>query len=188
MTEASTDSALCDACRKGDARAWHALVDRYSRLVFSVPRRYGLSTQDCDDIHQAALAALVLAIGKGERIDRVGAWLAKVAHRESWRIGRQRSRTLAMSDFDSVAEPSPAVARDIEQEQAVRDALDALGSPCRELLTALFSCSGEPHYPTISGQLGMPVGSIGPTRARCLGRLERILRDRGICDLAPDTE
>jgi RNA polymerase sigma factor (sigma-70 family) len=187
MSDATSDTALGDLCRSGDARAWTELVKRFTRLVYSIPRRYRLSDSDCDDVHQASFAALVTALSKGERIDRLGAWLATVAHREAWRIGRNRGRTLNLADFESVAEPNPSLAQRSEEEQAVREGLETMGPPCRELLVALFAGGGEPHYPTISEQLGMPAGSIGPTRARCLSRLEKILRERGICTLSSGT-
>lgn len=178
------DATLCEACRAGDARAWETLVQRYSSLAYGVARRYRLPPGDCDDVHQACFMALVTALGKGDVIEKLGPWLATVAHRESWRVGRARNRALDKADFDSVAEPSEATVRDLTEAHAVRQGLDSLGSPCRELLTALFSVAGEPHYPTISASLGIPVGSIGPTRARCLGKMEKFLRERGIC--APD--
>lgn len=188
MPAEQDDAALCEACQRGDARAWEALVQRYSALAYSVPRRYRLPSSDCDDVHQATFMALVTALGRGERIERVGPWLATVAHRESWRVGRARNRALAMADFDSVAEPTADTLRDVTEEQAVREGLERLGTPCRELLTALFSTPGEPHYPTIAASLGMPVGSVGPTRARCLGKLEKFLRERGICGDAARTD
>ncbi len=187
MRDATSDLALGDLCRSGDVRAWTDVVKRFTRLVYSIPRRYRLAESDCDDVHQASFAALVTALSKGERIERLGPWLATVAHRESWRIGRNRGRTLNLADFESVAELNPSVAQQSEEEQAVREGLETMGPPCRELLVALFGGSGEAHYPSISQQLGMPVGSIGPTRARCLARLEKILRERGICSLTSGT-
>jgi len=172
---------LLERCRQGDAGAWNQVVELYAKLVHSIPRRYGLPTADCDDVVQTTFVALVTALGRGDQIDRVVPWLATVAHRESWRIGRSRSRALDLADFESVAEPNPDVLRGGEDEQAVREALGMLGASCRDLLTALFSVSGEPHYPTIAAQLGMPVGSIGPTRARCLEKLAAILANSGIC-------
>lgn len=188
MAVEQDDAALCLACRGGDARAWEALVSRYSALVYSVPRRYRLPASDCDDVHQATFVALVTALGKGEEIQTVGPWLATVAHRAAWRIGRTRNRALSMADFDSVADPTTETQRQLTEEQAVREGLAEIGSPCRELLTALFSAPGEPHYPTIAATLGMPVGSVGPTRARCLGKMEKILQARGICSAPPGTE
>lgn len=180
MEGAEGRDELLERCRRGDAGAWNEVVDRYAKLVHSIPRRYGLPDPDCDDVVQTTFVALVTALGRGEIIGRVVPWLATVAHRESWRIGRNRSRALDLADFESLAEPNAAALQGSEDEQSVREALAKLGDSCRELLTALFSVSGEPHYPTIAAQLGMPVGSIGPTRARCLEKLATILADSGI--------
>ena len=81
-------------------------------------------------------------------------------------------------DVPSLAEPSPERAADLESMHAVREALERLGEPCRSLLTALFR-EDSPSYPRISAELGMPVGSIGPTRARCLGKLRELLAKAG---------
>jgi len=149
--------------------------------VYSVPRRYGLTDADCEDAHQATFVALVTMLGRNQRIEKLSSWLLTVVHRESWRLGRSKGRTVRIEDFQSLADPNPSVVADAEQEQAVRDGMAELSERCRELLTALFSADGEPHYPTIAARLGMARGSIGPTRARCLAELERILQRSGIC-------
>lgn len=180
------DHDLLESCRRGDSHAWSEIVERYSRLVHSVPRRYGLPDADCEDVHQAVFVALVNSLGRRDRIEKLPSWLLTVAHRESWRVGRSRNRAVDLDDFNSVAEPNPSTTTDAEQEQAVREGLSQLDERCRDLLTALFSVQGEPHYPTIASRLGMPRGSIGPTRARCLAELEKILRRSGIpWDSAP---
>lgn len=87
---ADSDLQLIERCSRGEAAAWVALVERYTRLVYSVPRKYGLSSADCDDIHQAVFAALVSSISKLKNPQALPAWLITATHRECWRIGRAR--------------------------------------------------------------------------------------------------
>ncbi len=174
---------LVERCRRGDPRAWDEFVDRYHRLVWSVARSCRLPHEDCDDVTQAVLLSALRHLDELRDADRVTSWLLTSAHRESWRVARARNRPVDLvGDFASVAEPDPARAADLEAMHAAREALDRLGEPCRGLLTALFR-EESPSYPRISAELGMPVGSIGPTRARCLGKLRDLLAKAGF---APD--
>jgi RNA polymerase sigma factor (sigma-70 family) len=162
---------IVDRCLRGDARAWDEFVDRYQRLVWSVARSYRLPVEDCDDVTQAVLVAALRHLADLRDPAKAASWLVTSAHRESWRVARARRRTVDLvGDFASVSDPDPERAADLESLHGMRVALDALGDPCRALLVALFA-ENEPHYPDIARKLGMPVGSIGPTRARCLSKL-----------------
>jgi RNA polymerase sigma factor (sigma-70 family) len=170
---------IVERCRRGDARAWDEFVDRYQRLVWSVARSCRLPAEDCDDVTQTVLLSALRHLEELRDPERVTSWLLTSAHRESWRVARARSRPVDLvGDFASLAEPSPERAADLESMHAVREALERLGEPCRSLLTALFR-EDSPSYPRISAELGMPVGSIGPTRARCLGKLRELLAKAG---------
>ena len=162
---------IVDRCLRGDARAWDEFVDRYQRLVWSVARSYRLPAEDCDDVTQGVLVAALRHLADLRDPAKAAAWLVTSAHRESWRVARARKRNVdLLGDFASVSEPDPKRAADLEALHSMRAALDALGDPCLALLVALFA-ENDPHYPDIARRLGMPVGSIGPTRARCLGKL-----------------
>lgn len=170
---------LVEGCRRGDARAWDQFVDRYQRLVWSVPRSYRLPEADCDDVTQAVLLSALKHLDGLREVERLSAWLLTAAHRESWRVARGRGRTVDLvGDFASVAEPDPGRMAELETRSALRAGLDLLGDPCRALLVALFAVD-DPHYPTIAQQLGMAVGSIGPTRARCIAKLKALLERPG---------
>lgn len=174
------DQHLIEACLAGDGGAWRALVDRYGRLVYSVPRRYGLCDADCEDVHQAVFLNLYRALSGLRDQSRLSSWLITAAHRESWRIGRRSERYADLSNqIPDVATPSDELVETLERQQAIREALADLGGRCAELLTALFLDRSEPSYEEIAERLGMSVGSIGPTRARCFGKLEAILRRSG---------
>lgn len=185
MTHRS-DPILIQACIDGQHKAWEELVERYSRLIYSVPRRYGLSSTDAEDVMQAVFLLLYRHLPKLRDQTRLSAWLITTAHRESWRVGRARSTYTSLDEqFPDVSEPREDEAATWERQQLVREALTELGGRCEQLLRALFMESAEPSYEAIAQRLGMPLGSIGPTRARCFEKLEKILAARG---LEPETE
>jgi RNA polymerase sigma factor (sigma-70 family) len=175
-----TDAQLLDECRNGDQRAWSALVDRYGRLVYSVPRRYGLNDSDCDDVFAGVWAAVFRHLAQLRDETRLSAWLITTAHRESWRVGKKRPNALDLDDqIADVSSPGEDQLEQWEQQHLVRQALAKLGGPCQELLSALFLEPGVPSYESIAHRLGMRVGSIGPTRARCFRKLQKILETMG---------
>lgn len=177
---AREDARLIERCRRGDADAWNEIVARHARLVVSIPRRHGLSEADADDVAQGVFLQLfrrLETLGDGERL---AAWLMTTAHRETWRVGRRRGRDAAFeARFDDLSEPDPDDAARWERSHLVRRALEELGGRCEPLLRALFE-EGGGDYHAISASLGMPVGSIGPTRARCFAKLETILERLGV--------
>lgn len=176
---------LIERCLEGDAAAWRSFVERYTRLVWSIVRQHRLPDADAEDVHQAVFTTAVTHLQRLRDAEQAAAWLATTTRRECWRVQRRQSAR-RMAGEDAAAglagdEPRPEEDRiSIEERQIVREGLEELGGRCRELLEALFSSPGDPSYPQISARLGMPVGSIGPTRARCLRRLSEILEGRGI--------
>lgn len=175
-----SDPTLVESCIRGDRAAWDELVERYSRLVWSIPRKYGLDDSDAEDVHQSTFASLVRHIGELRDRERLSSWLITTATRECWRLRRRRSQATRSLGDEEPDIPMPETDRHEEERQLVREGLARLNDRCRELLSVLFAAVGEPHYPTIAARLGMPVGSIGPTRARCLTRLETVLRNLGL--------
>ncbi len=175
------DPALIKACLEGKQASWDELVNRYGRLVYSIPRRFGFSDADSDDVVQNVFAILFGNLDSVRDRDRLPAWLIRTTHRECYRIGKQAGR---YSELEAVIEDvgSPPEDRVLtwERQQLVRQALRRLGGLCEQLLTALFLAGGRPSYETIADQLGMKVGSVGPTRTRCFAKLERILVSMGL--------
>ena len=177
-------AALVLAAAAGDQVAWDGIVERYHRLVWAVVRSYRLSASDAADVTQITWLRLVEHLGSIRDPARVGAWLATTARREALRLSRQRRTDLdRTTEVDLVVLPSDgpsvedALLRD-EADAALHRALRGLGDRCQQLLRAL-ACSPPAHYDEISQALGMPVGSIGPTRGRCLDRLRAILIEQG---------
>lgn len=175
------DSELVERCLAGDQCAWDELVDRYGRLVYSIPRRYGLSESDASDVMQNVFVTAFRKLQTLKDHERLSSWLITTAHRESWRVGKRSDRERQLDRaIPDVSEPSPAQVIDWERQHVVRAALERLGGRCQDLLTALFLEPSESSYEAIAERLDMKVGSIGPTRARCFKKLESILEEMGI--------
>jgi RNA polymerase sigma factor (sigma-70 family) len=174
---------LIAACQAGDAAAWDALVSRYERLVYTIPLRYGLTPAEADDVFQAVWLKLVQHLPTLRQPGRVAAWLVTTARRECWdrRRGAEHERVDLMAPEslpeDSWVEeltPEEIVIR-YEQHQAVRDAIERLNERCRQLLWSLYYDATHPSYVEIAARLKVAVGSIGPTRARCLQKLRQVM-------------
>lgn len=177
MSETSVAELLA-AAEAGSQSAWDALVDRYGRLVWSVVRGFRFDAATAADVSQTVWLRLVEHCGRIRDPERLPSWLATTARNESIRASRRLARAVPTEFSVEVADDAaPSVdERVLEDEQLaeVLAAFDGISPRCRELLGLL--CTDPPlDYATISGLLDIPVGSIGPTRSRCLGRLRRIL-------------
>jgi RNA polymerase sigma factor (sigma-70 family) len=170
------DYSLLRACRQGDRKAWQLLLDRHERLVYSIPLNFGLSHADADDVAQATFSALISSLDAITDEERLGAWLATVARRQTWRlVERRRREPIADGDqLDRIATEDTVIAY-TENLQWVHQGLAEMDERCRELLTTLYFAEQTPQYVDIAEDFGIPVGSIGPTRARCLEKLRSIL-------------
>jgi RNA polymerase sigma factor (sigma-70 family) len=174
------DDDLFDRARRGDRAAWREIVDRCSSWVWCAIRRYRLQEADAEDAYASAYCRLVEHIDEIREPGAVCAWLATTARRECERILARRSPVVDPADAghdvpDPGDEPHEIVER-LERSEQVARALAMLSDTCRRLLEAL-SRPSEPTYGEISLELGMPHGSIGPTRQRCLAKLDQILRE-----------
>ena len=172
---------LLDACRQGDAKAWDALVERYQRLVYAVALREGLSEDDAADATQSTFEALLRSLDRITDSTAIGSWLTCVARRAAWRQrnGQRKENSILHSDVAPImAEANDDEIGDNDRLLWVYESLLELGEPCRQLITALYFDPAEPSYEEIAERAGRPVGSIGPTRARCLERLRSVLKQR----------
>jgi RNA polymerase sigma factor (sigma-70 family) len=180
------DPALVALCRAGHGAAWAALVHRYQRLVHAIVRRAGLDKESAADVFQTVFLRLLQSLPRIEDPSRLQAWIVTTAKRESLLLRRRGERLVAINGagdadaqdaFEHSVDEAPGPEQTVEHWQRVmqmRLALDRLDSRCRELLHATFAC--EPvSYDHLAQRMQMPVGSIGPTRARCLDKLRRAL-------------
>lgn len=171
------DRSLVESCRAGDDRAWRLLVDRYVRLVYSIPLNFGLSPTDADDVTQSTFAILMGSLSSIENEDRLGAWLATVARRQTFRhVERLRREAPTDDPAVPVGEDAAAIRR-TEDMEWLHQGLSRLDDRCTRLLLALYFTPEARPYTEVAAELGLPVGSIGPTRGRCLDKLRAILAD-----------
>src|SRR3954454_23729731 len=169
-------SELVHAAGDGDQDAWDALVDRFAGLVWSIARAHRLSAADAADVSQTTWLRLVEHLGRIRDPQRGGAWLAAPARHECLRVIRHAGRFIADGDVDLDAvgtEPEPStLLLATERTAALWRAVEALPERCRMLIRVLMA-DPPPSYEDVAEAFDMPVGSIGPTRARCLDQLRR---------------
>lgn len=176
----ASDEELLKSAGTGDQCAWDALVDRYGGRVWAVARAHRLGTADAEDVFQVTFLRLVTHLDTIRDPSRVGAWLATTARHECLRLLRRAGRSIPSSDDavldsgDPLLPPVDANLLTDERQAALWEALGRLSAPCQRLLRALMA-DPEPTYEEVSRALDMPIGSIGPTRGRCLKHLRREL-------------
>jgi RNA polymerase sigma factor (sigma-70 family) len=165
--------------RDGDQQAWDAIVERYAPLVWAICRRYRLASADAEDVGQAVWLQLVDHIGQIRDPAALPGWLATTTGRECGRLVRAARRTSPSGrvlDAEDIADGQAVLADDellrAERHAALREALASLPPPCQRLIALLAQDPPLP-YAQISARLGIPAGSIGPTRRRCLAKLRR---------------
>lgn len=157
-------------------------MDKYGRLVFSIPRSYGLSREDAADVSQLTFAILIQSLDSLTEESNLKAWLATVARRHTWRA-MEKGRREGPGREDDLADTPWLLGNEKpserwEQVDWLDQGLSNISEPCQKLLTALYLDEDEPSYAEISAKLDIPVGSIGPTRARCLQRLRLAMGER----------
>lgn len=172
---------LVHAASLGDEQAWNAIVDRFAALIWHVARGYRLSQADAADVSQTTWLRLAEHIGTLRDPDSLGSWLATTASRECLGLLR-RSRVQRWVDDEQVFElPDVSPGAEVDHALVAREELSnlwqgfvKLSERCQLLLRLLFAEPAVP-YEQISSLTSLPVGSIGPTRARCLAKLRALL-------------
>lgn len=169
-------SQLVDRCLSGDESAWREFVDRHSRLVYSIPKRSRFDDAACDDIFQEVFLAAFRNLESLRDAQTVPKWLITTAVRACARYARKHRKSLDVQPPESIAEP------EMERQErlsALHRGLEQIGDRCRELLLRLHTQGPNVSYDLVAEELGIPRGSIGPTRQRCLEKLARQLGDLG---------
>jgi RNA polymerase sigma factor (sigma-70 family) len=182
--EAARVAALVAGAAAGSQDAWDGLVARYNRLVWAVARSFRLSEPDAADVVQTTWLRLVEHLDAVEHPERVGSWLGATARQEALRLAKARYETREQptgNELGVVPDATPSIEDPTltrERDAALYHAVLQLNDRCQRLLRVL-SASPPPRYETVSEALGLPIGSIGPTRGRCLDKLRRVLSDQG---------
>jgi len=180
-------SALLRSAADGDRLAWDRLVDRYADLVWSICRKLGMNSEDAADAVQLTWLALLENLDRIREPERLAGWLATTCRRQCLSIMRRSRPTVHVEDdlmerllsHGSAADEAVLTA---EQFALVWQAFRQLSELCQRVLRALVveAEDGPPSYRVVAANLQMPVGSLGPTRARCLGQLRKLLDNSGI--------
>lgn len=176
MQDESTIVDLVMRARDGDGTAWRVLVRRYTPLVWAICRQYRLEGADLEDVAQTVWLDLVEWLPRIREPAALPGWLATTTRRECLRVvAAARKRGALVLSEDCVHTEADLAERRVlaaDLEAALRDAFAELGPKCQQLLVLLMY-TPRLSYAEISARLEIPVGGIGPTRARCLARLRR---------------
>lgn len=178
------DPQLVKECLRGNEEAWAALIDKYKKLIFSIPIKYGLSADDATEIFQAVCVELLSELPKLRQPKALPKWIMQVAVHKCFHHKRQMQRTEARDpDNESFDASTPAraegILREAEEEQTLRNAISDLPPRCRQLIQMLFFEEPPRPYEQLAAELGLSTGSIGFIRQRCLERLRKRLTETG---------
>lgn len=181
----ASDEELVVACREGNETAWETIVYKYQNLIFSVPRRAGLDRDAASDVLQEVFKTLFEKLDSLEQPQFLRAWLTTTARHKTLHFIQKEKRGKIQPLFDEEnkinyevsdsAPPADEVLVRLEKENQIELALSKLDDRCRRLLTMLYFENGQIPYQFIADALDVPIGSIGPTRARCLKKLMKFL-------------
>lgn len=174
------DPDLIQACLDGQEEAWTALVERYSRLIYTIPLRFGMHKQVADEIFQETCLIMLEKLDTLQDRERLSSWIITVARRaciQRWRRN-DRVQLVEIHETHSVSHTDLDVGMvQIEQQHIIERAMARLNPRCQELLTALFFDHPPKTYEEITEQMNIALGSIGPTRSRCLKKLREEILD-----------
>lgn len=180
-----TNARLVEECLRGNQQSWHALVDRYKSLIYSIAVRYGTPPQDAADIFQAVCLDLFHELPRLRNVDALQGWLIRVTTHKCYRWKRQQTSQANEWDEDHMDQLSgdapvpPDWLAGLEREQMVREAIASLPPRCKQMIELLFFEHPPLPYNEVARRLSLARGSIGFIRGRCLKRLKRILEEKG---------
>jgi len=181
---AETDDELVKACRRGDESAWEKIVYKYQNLLFSIPRRAGLSRDFASDVLQEVFTTLFEKLETLENPEFLRAWLITTTHYKTlqliYREKRGKYQSLDEEEDSNFDIPDSQLLPDerflqLEKEKQIEIALTSIDRRCSRLLRMLYLEEETVSYADIAQIFKIPVGSIGPTRARCLKKLIKLL-------------
>ncbi len=182
---AKADAALVKRCRQGDQAAWDALVDRYQRLIFAIPRRAGLSEEQAADVFQEVFLTLVEKIDAIEQPERIRSWIVTTAKFKTWGVIRgskglysPETEEEMEAEMAAIVDKSPLaddMLIELEEQHLIRNALKLLEERCQQILSMIYLCDPAASYAEVADAIGVGETSISPLRSRCLKKLEKVL-------------
>lgn len=183
--EMGEDEWLVQGCIQGDPHAWEDLIDKYKRLIFSIPIKYGASSADAADVFQSVCIEVMNCLPQLKNMQSLRSWLITVAIRQSYRWKKKQSTHVELDALEpDVAEglastPPVETLVQLEEEQIVRDVVAKLAPRHRELVQLLFFEQPPLPYAEVARRMGLATGSIGFIRGRCLEKLRKALVEYG---------
>ena len=182
-----SDTHLIRACLGGNDRAWTALIERYKRLIFSIPIKYGASRDDAADIFQLVCMEMFSELSNLRKTESLKSWLITVTSHQAyhWKK-RQRTGDVELDNTEDDQAPvqlassealAPELMAEVEREQLLRDVVAKLNERCAKMIRLLFYQDPPLPYTEVAQRLGLATGSIGFIRGRCLQRLQKILNE-----------
>ncbi len=180
-----SDAELVNACRRGDESAWNALVDRYQRLIFAIPRRAGLSEEQSADIFQEVFLTLFEKLDEIRQPEKIRSWIVTTAKFKTWGAirgekGFYSPETDEETEFEmaSLTDSAPLadeVLIELEGQHLIRVALKQLDERCRKIISMIYMQDAAASYAEVAREIGVIETGISPMRSRCLKKLAKIL-------------
>lgn len=180
-----TDGELIKACRRGDESAWNELVERFQRLIITVPRRAGLSKEQAADVFQEVFLTLFEKLDEIEQPERIRSWLVTTAKFKTWgivRVGKNIYSPATEEEMETEMARLPDAAPladdkiiELEQQHQIRTALKELEEKCRQIISMIYLRDTAASYAEVAREINVGETSISPLRARCLKKLAKIL-------------
>ena len=177
-----SDERLVQECLRGNQEAWSALIEKYKKLIYSIPVRWQLPREDANDIFQSVCVDLYSELSRLREPRALPKWLIQTTLHKCARWRHQQSRISDQEiseDLASTSVTAGTIVEEVEREQMLREAVAAVAGRCAEMIRMLFFDSPPLPYEQIARKLGLATGSIGFIRGRCLDRLRKQLLSRG---------
>lgn len=177
-----SDERLVQECLRGNEQAWSALIEKYKRLVYSIPVKWEIPREDANDIFQSVCVDLYSELSQLREPRALPKWLIQTTVHKCSRWRKQQSRISDQEISEDLAlttATAGTLIEEVEREQMLRDAIAAVAGRCAEMIGMLFFQSPALPYEQIARKLGLATGSIGFIRGRCLDRLKKQLLSRG---------
>lgn len=177
-----SDERLVRECLAGSEEAWSALIDKYKKLIYSIPVKWNLSRDDANDIFQAVCVDLYSELARLREPRALPKWLIQTTLHKCARLKQKQSRFIDDEISDDHLPLSPGADRiieEVEQEQILRDAIGGVPARCAQMIRMLFFELPARPYNEIASELGLATGSIGFIRGRCLDKLRKQLESLG---------
>jgi RNA polymerase sigma factor (sigma-70 family) len=173
-----SDEKLVRDCLSGSEEAWSTLVDKYRRLIFSIPIKFGFSRDEASEVFQEVCFTMLSELGRLRQPRTLSAWLMKVTIHECLLASKQRARHVFLYGdcSDACAFPDTLI-EEVQLQQSVREAISKLNRRCRSLIDMLFCTSPPIPYEEVARRLGVAKGSIGFIRMRCIEGVRRVLEE-----------